>query len=330
MHIFLTHSNLTTILVLAIIKQKKIDLNDVCIIPFRGVSIIFDAYTLSLDMPYPMGNYLIKMNNKKRKELIRFIDHQISQFIGSREFTFYAPNYSEPIAEIISTHKKCKKKCYLEDGLSSYNSYSSQLKLYRPSRSFIGRLKYFINFGSRFGYSGIISPLCTQFFTLSSEALPGKDVHDLGNYVLQMAKNSSGKINFQANCVLFVFDALVAFGIMKYPELRDGVVKFIEDYFQDVGRVYVKFHPSQDSIERDNIIRDCFSNIEDLEIIPDNIFIELEIWKRTDMIIYGILSSVLLYSGMLSRNSVNSTIAYFPSLQNLKLPDAFYKYVNIL
>lgn len=331
-HVFINHSSITNVTTNAIIKELKLDYDEILILSMRNYyanlryeSIHFDGFKVK-------SIFNVFSNRKK----LKCFDDNILSITRYRKYHLYIPHQLDGNFLLLSSHYNCVQFNYIEEGLASYIEYSVSKKVYKTSyrtklHELILPLLIKMTYGKRLPNINIYN--CEdlkygQAFGLFKESFPGfknrKMVRPDYGYIDLCQKGFSH---------LLIFGAEVENKYVKQDEYNDLFICFLklfEDYFGNEPLHY-KWHPSQSESFKSqisNIFSKSNVNVEELRL---NISLEL-IAFHYDVNFYMLVSSSGFYAAMLGRK-VYSFFRMLETSEQLnkkmaELPKLYYQIIK--
>lgn len=304
-HIFHIHNQSSYLSSLCIVESKKISRCDVIFMCFRGFK-NNDEYIKAIYLDdkiyyhrFNSTRYLFNFGFVKNNQYIKIVDSWLDN-IGD-DFTYYVPHCRNPLYSIIITNSKCKQVHYIEDGSDAYLTKIGIQYKFAPvqhwSHKVLSPLFYFFGSSRIVFYSNLYEPIGVEpsiCYGLNDKSF----LNDL------QAKREILKINeeiirkFPCDTKynkIFVLDALVEQGVVSKETLLDLIKLFIIKE-GDCPGVSIKFHPAQSEDVRVSVLDIFKVNSFTVEVLPENFMFEVFCILNKSCKIFGVGSSVLLYS----------------------------------
>lgn len=345
-HVFIIHSNITYLAALGVICKEKIDLKDVVIIswckfkrdtPIKTYNLI--PYSFKQSLLHPI-DYLFT---------VRYLDRQITKLVNNEPYIAYTETLYH-LHDIVVTHPLCQKFHFIEEGLSVYENepewfkqtcnYSCQPSYrYRGLSGIKRKLSdiMMIIKGYKLEMLGLPA-LYNAYFNAKGIKFYG--FSDFSFYGVQNPHRISlkeVKESFSWNLYYNKLENVdIWIGQNNPPgskEVIDKYVKAIEEgcakklISQGKNKIMVKFHSIEEMYAKSQTLKMFEKNGINVEIIPDNVVLEIELFNAKNVTLYSISSSLLVYASMLGIKC-NCIWRYF---YNSEMPISSYsKIINIL
>lgn len=293
-HVFITHSNITKIIIEGIIRDLNLKQKEVLIISFRNNFIEgfenVDLHDLRIKKKHLFEKSL---SIKKIFQIPSFYKTlwEIDELLGiKKEFILYTPQVYYLFYQIIASHKKCKRINFIEEGTASYQKKESISK-----NSFKGKLYSKIFFQDRIS-SG------PTFFRAEVFNKKKKPIHYIvserafkGAPNRKLVKIEATTKSIPDGAVVFLVDGLVESKKATKEELLFIIRCFIRDN-QNEKKIFTKFHPNQEQSIKEMITNELNLYFH-LEIIDPDVIMEKEflVPREEKLHLFGCVSSLLIY-----------------------------------
>lgn len=344
-HVFCIHSNITYLAALGVICKEKLSLEDVVIV----TNCKFQRNTpikVHQILPFrKIWSHLINVFSP-----VRYIDKQIAKLVDNDIYIAYTEALFA-FHDVVVTHPLCQQFHFIEEGLSVYYeemdwqmqtaNYSLRACYrYKGWKGFLQKLRdisllargYKLEMlGLPALYNAFFNAKGIRFYGFSNESYYG--VKNLCRISLKQVSNSFEWHTHYEN----LEDIDIWIG-QNNPEgdkeLMDKYVDAIEKgcvrqlLNQGKKRIMVKFHPVEKAYAKSQTLKMFQQNSIEVEIIPDEVVLELELFKAKNVRLYSVSSSLLLYAAMLGIEC-NSIINYMPLEYKVNTP-TLWKNVNFV
>jgi hypothetical protein len=280
-HIFINHSNITRLIILNLINDRKLDKNDCIIINLRNQNRIKDNQFIQ-----PMCLFPYVEKYRYHRLIILFLalilKFQI-KFLTRGKFTLYAPNYAVEFVRAISILSNCVCLNQIEDGFVNYKYTVEQCKnlFYIKSK---GRFENF------FDSSGLVNKNCKKYYCIDENAFVGQPfVYKVNRNILE---GFSTKVELDSRLNIFIFEPISKYCLLE--EHQKTILKFLEITKNDSLIVYFKFHPEQSKKEIKEFKKFIKSVSQKKTVYLDE-SIEVLLLKHSDVLIHSKISTLLIY-----------------------------------
>lgn len=304
-HIFHVHNQSSYLSALSIIDNYAINNNDVVFMSARGVcdgGESIQVINIDDDIYYhrfTSTRYIFKLDFLRNNKYIDVIDGWLD--VIGEPYTYYVPHCRNPLYSIVITHPNCSQVHYIEDGSDAYLTRRGIQAKFPPVQHWSHKLLspfFFFFGGERIKFNDNLY----QSIGKDTSKCFGLNNASFSNYlqsdreIVHISRNVSDKFNCKVkHKKIFVFDALVEQGVVSKSTLLDLLSVFLDEAKNQVG-ISLKFHPAQSEDIKDSVVKLFKSRVEYIEILPENFVFEVFCIVNTKHEIYGIGSSVLLYS----------------------------------
>lgn len=350
-HVFCIHSNITYLAALGVVCRENLPLADVVIVSNNN----YERDTpVKVHQIRSYGGWY-NWHNIWRHPInsictVRYIDNEIKRLVGNETYIAYTEALFA-FHDVIVTHPLCQQFHFIEEGLSVYYkemdwqqqtaNYSCQpCYRYKGWRGFFQKLKdislllrgYKLEMlGLPALYNAFFNAKDMKFYGFSDESYYG--VNNLCRISLEQVRT-----NFEWHTHYEKLEDIDIWLGQNNPrggnELIDKYVDAIEKgcaqqlLKQGKRHILVKFHPVEETYAKKQTIKMFQHNGIEVEIIPNEVVLELELFKAKNVRLYSISSSLLLYASMLGVEC-NSIINHMPSEFKVNTP-ALWKRVNFV
>lgn len=342
-HVFVIHSNITYLSALGVIMKEKLSLDDVVILSWnnfaREVPVKVHRvrqYAIKDIFRHPI-DYIFK---------VRYLDRIIAELVNYEPYIAYTEALFS-FHDVVVTHPLCQKFNFIEEGLSVYTkelewqyqtvNYSAQpCYRYYGWKGFLQKLRDIKTIVQGYKLEMLGLPafyhafFCTRgikFYGFCEQAFYGVDHREV------MDLKAIGKY-YKWNLYYEQLKDVDIWLGQNNPEggneLIDRYVKAIETgcaqrlLSQGKKKIMVKFHPFEEQYAKEQTLA-MFSryNIE-VEIIPDEVILELELMNSENVRLYSVASSLLIYASLMGVEC-NSIIRHLPKEKMIDAPIIFEK-----
>lgn len=345
-HVFIIHSNITYLAALGVICKEKIDLKEVVIIswrkfkqdtPVRIYNLI--PYSLKQSLLHPI-DYLFT---------VRYLDRQITKLVNNEPYIAYTEALY-CFHDIVVTHPLCQKFHFIEEGLAVYDNapeWSKQTYNYscKPSYRYKGlsgikrKLSDILMIikgyklemlGLPAFYNAYFNAKGINFYGFSDYSFYGvQNLHRISLKEVKECFSWNLYYNKLENVDIWIGQNSPA----EDKEAIDKYVKAIEEgcakklISQGKNKIMVKFHPVEEMYAKRQTLKMFEKNGINVEIIPDDVILEIELFNAKNVTLYSVSSSLLVYASMLGIKCYS----IWRYLYNTEMPVSSYsKMVNIL
>lgn len=339
-HLFFVHSNITYLSALGVICKDNLPLSEVKIISTHFV--IDSPIAVERIQFRTFGSALIHFELLSWLNLYKSVSIQIDQLVEGDQYIAYVPSVPFPV-NILITHPCCVKFNFIEEGLSNYifslpletvcqlpatNSFYFNMKdllvdsisNYRQGGSRINRLPY---------------------------------LYDLYNCVAGIAFYGFFEqtfVNVEKNKVQIDLDTIVNRFYMHYLDsldVRDGdmillgttatdkslYLSRIEHCIQSLqctDNLWVKFHPREAEDTKIKILEMINRQGIPYTVLNRDVMVEVILARKKNLTVFGALSSLNLYAGLLGHKSYDYSSGLYPVEVYDAVSSAFNTYVTKL
>ncbi len=293
-HIFYIHSFITYLSALGVIENKNIKDDAVLFLYVRGCfkQSRFRYINVNDSCPELFGLpcYASRFFYVRNWSLIKFFDKLIDSFCENDNYVCYLPSNGQYLQQLLSTHHKCVRLHFIEEGLFSYND--TFRKKNWPFYGILGSVKKYLNTGNR-----VVNP----DYIVKNSIL----------YILFDVKNYSGPL--QKKCIMPNINKIPYDGprlsnanVLMMNAFRDASAEVIDDLLKILYRfaqrqnkpIYIKHHPyssKEFKLAVENVFR--LSGVE-FYVLDDFSSTELLLWHSNELSVYGFFSATMLYAVM--------------------------------
>lgn len=226
------------------------------------------------------------------KEYVEEVDGFVKQVIGSK-YCLYVPHLWNYFFQLLYTNRLCRRVSYVQEGGAV------QTKVYEVKVP----LKYRMRSWVRHAILGRRTFECKWYqkgtiykqFSLDSYAVNDVYFHSLPSHN-HIVKWPSGELDMalDADAPIFIFDGYVKNGLVESEVYMTLCEKLIAE--QSEKNNYVKFHPAQNTEEREAILSFFEKQQKKVEIMSDEIPMEYVIIQFKNLTFVGFTSSLLYYA----------------------------------
>ena len=293
-YVFVINSHTTFLTALGTIDYLKLSENEIYFLYIRNYE------NSIIKVPYITENITIFQNvplnkNRVRDEFISRFDSFINNKISS-EYELFVPHLGNGLFQLLYTHPFCKKVSYIQEGgvpfkaaykthlslfeklsYGIYNKFILQTKrVWKPFKWYLkGSIKEDVNLDS---YA--ISNTFFRYLPSNNKIIRWPNIHV--------------SVTIEEHSTIFIFDGFAHHGFIEkelYMQLCGKLIKENCD-----KKNYIRFHPAQDSHERE-YIKSIFKEMAlPFEIMDENIPFELIISSTSNLKVAGFGSSLLFFA----------------------------------
>lgn len=347
-HVFCIHSNITYLAALGVICKEMLPLEDVVIV--TNHDFIRDTPVKVHQIRTCSGLRNVWRHPMRILFTVRYIDREIAKLVGNEMYIAYTEALFA-FHDVVVTHPLCSQFHFIEEGLSVYyeemdwqmqtaNYSVRHCYRYKGWKGFLQKLRdisllvrgYKLEMlGLPALYNAFFNAKGVRFYGFSNESYYG--VKNLYRISLKQVNES-----FEWNTY---YEKLEDIDIWLGQNNPQGGNELIDKYVDAIkkgcaqkllnqGRkhVMVKFHPVEEAYAKRKTLEMFQQNGIKAEVIPDEVVLELELFKAKNVRLYSVGSSILLYAGMLGIEC-NSIINHMPIKHKVNTP-ALWRNVNFV
>jgi hypothetical protein len=319
-HIFHIQSNINLVSALGIIEFKALNKDDVILSVCRNINVSYLPYeicTIPDTIYYHSYNKLSTLRKFDwlcNKTIISLIDDFIKNVSDSNNFIYYCPNSRNFHHRVFITNKYCKGVEYIEDGMDAYleenlyykkypyelrkRHYLAQELLFKWFNAFCYNRLYQEDdpFKSYYGHKAKIYCISEKAYSFRNEVsvLP----------LEKIAKNIKLEVDIiNDNDHIFILDAVVEQQVVPIEIYRRFIKYFITIF--DNKSLKIKFHPYQEESLKEWTLNEFKENSIHVTEVEEEMPFELILLCKNNLTIYGIGSSLLLYSSYIGNHKTN-------------------------
>ena len=299
-YIFIAHSHTLFLTAMGTIRYLNIAYEDVffictrnydtklipdCCVKIRGEKI----YQWSDEIYYSKDKSFIK-------ERLKFLDNYIGELIHD-DYELFVPHLSDPLFQILYTHKRCRKVSYVQEGAYTASGwFLSKVPWYRKVRRKInlvrhyGNTRFYCNLSLWYMDGVLRNQKDLDAYVIYEDFFDGLDcvprIVSWPNYDIELPDRIDGPV--------FVFDGFVKNGLSDSDYYLEKCKLLISRFHQ--AKNMVKFHPAQSKEECNTILsffKELGANCREMD---ESIPFELYIIKEKMMTVVGMGSSLLYYA----------------------------------
>lgn len=327
-HLFVVHSNITYLAALGVICKENLPLEDVIIVSdmYERREPVLCHY---IAIQKPISHCIYTPTAVLRP--FKYVDKIVDSLTQGQPFTLYVALFSK-LQRIIVSNDNCIGFHFIEEGLSNYCAkaplrislaFIDEHRAFRNKtiKNFISDLLLLIKgYNSKiqsfpFLYDGYANIENVKFYGFDDETFTG-----IKNVDVISLQEIISRFQFQSNYHfdnehLWIGSSAV---VTKYQTIENylnaikiGVVENLVK--QRVTKVYLKFHPMECQFSKDGTINLFLKHNIEVEIIPDNVVLEIELMDSKDTTLWGVDSSLMYYvakMGVKCNSIVNYLIDY--------------------
>ncbi|MBW7858501.1 MAG: hypothetical protein H3C43_09470 [Leptonema sp. (in: Bacteria)] len=314
-HLFVVHSYTTLIVAKLTIEHLRLKRDDVRFFCTRNLKPFVEDEDISFSFDFQVISdpFPITKNIFKGRFYLKLFDKKVSKIIDSHEFVLYTYDFATSFNQILMSHKLCT-------GLAAYNNYNFLNSLYKTYFSRKDKLFNWLNYSNRLkNYGFLENP--QRIFALSDDSFPGQDIVNVFNSTSVQRILSSVEFFIPEDAIIFVLDSISSFKIVNMEQHLEQICNTVNILSKSI--IYLKFHPSQDQIERDLILNIIEKQRFTVNIIPANVPLEKFVFNTFSYTFVGNVSSILLYAAMNKKKA----FSFHRKLSQPPLPQIFDYYV---
>lgn len=347
-HVFCIHSNITYLAALGVVCKEQIPLEDV---------VIVTNYEFEKDAPIRVHKILpysglrsIFRHPINALFAVRCIDREITKLVGNEPYIAYTEALFA-FHDLVVTHPLCQQFHFIEEGLSVYYeemdwhlqtaNYSLRpCYRYKGWKGFLQKLRdiFLLIRGYKLEMLGLPA-LYNAFFNAKGVIFYGfsnESYYGVKNLCRISLKQVSDSFEWHTH-----YERLEDIDIWLGQNNPRGGNELIDKYIDAIQKgcvqqllsqgkkcIMVKFHPVEEIYAKQQTLKMFQRNGIEVEIIPDEVVLELELFKAKNVRLYSVNSSLLLYAAMLGIEC-NSIINYMPPEYKVNTP-ALWKHVNLV
>lgn len=330
-HIFRVNNYTTYLLAKLIIKNKRISESNYRFFCDRNLEVFATDKTAAIKNPYTESHIHFKVEKnifrtwRKLAEFDQFVD----RIVGNSQYAFYGYNLSKPENQLFITHPRCRSINILEEGMSCYRDKEQLLRHLKPNLSSYIKFLKLIAYQGRLKNYGAIIKNPSNFFSISAEAFPGFNSINVGG--LRSLPEILADVTFEipAGSSIYVFDSVSSIGYMKLEKHLALINQIAMEEYTSTQRCYFKFHPSQNQIEREQILK----MLKELPVkylrIPDETPLEKFVFDNKNYRFFGNTSSVLFYAALQGKETVSYHNLFEYEIPVPTMPEVYFRYVPL-
>lgn len=326
LHVFYSHSWITQLVIELIIKEKKINPDDIVILFGRNFNHSIDPLLKSKFVPCK------KILLESWKQIL-FGPYQIYRFkkwfasiVGNRKFQFYAPHLVPTGLKLVYSNKQCIALNYIEEGTLSYLKYEEIIN-HLNSVSFHGRTKLSfveILYTKLLGVNNFPTTY-TSIYKLGAEAFPFEPNAE------KLDISKAIKITSEPNDLKHIL--VLAPFVDVYPYKMDVDVyvekmKLVLSRIKEMGvnKLHFKFHPSDNKQVRSEIKKlfSSYAPAMDFVEVREDQSLELIFLKHRPTV-YAFNSSTAIYAYQFGMRLFILTKLIDPNCRILKIASVDFK-----
>lgn len=331
-HIFYVHSYVTYLVTLGIVEHKKISDKDVLLITARGGVNQSRFSSIDVNQRFPklfgIPCYGTKLFYIKNHSIISSFDKSILRFCENDSFACYIPSDGHYLQQLLSTHSKCRRVYFMEEGLFSYND--EYRKKSWPFAGFKGVILRFLNTGNRNHHPSSIVDTAILFTLFNVESYEGPikkicvmpDVSKIEYTGIRLKDSSILMMNAFKDASPVVIDKLLS--IIEY---------FAVEKKRKNETIYIKHHPYSDLELQEKVEHIFRDNGVPYRVLDNKLNTELMLFHSENLSIYGFFSAAMLYGALMGHKAISFTRIFESSssecasyLQNnFHIPSVFIK-----
>ena len=341
-HVFVIHSNITYLAVLGVMIKENIHQEDVVIVSQmyeREVPIKCHRFK-----QIPLGKLLLHPFSIFSE--VKRIDSYVESLVHHEKYIVYVEALY-PFHSVIATNKLCVRINFIEEGFSAYPntmSFDSHTMNYdKSSFRYLSLKDRFRDLYSLMKGYPIRLHAIPSFFNAYYDNSQitfygfGEDAFNGVSNKVQISLRDV-KDNFQWESLLLLKDVDIWLGtncctrenypIEKYlAAIHKGMIQTMKE--KNRKRVLIKFHPVESEESKKTTIALFENNDIEVQIIPNDVILELELFNADNIRIYAIDTSILIYASFLGISC--TSLLYL--LEDFSLPSLLptcWRYVNFL
>ncbi len=319
-HIFHVHSNINLVSALGVIELKSLKKEDVILSVCRNIDVSYLPYKICKipdTIYYHSYNKLSTLKKFKwlcNSTIISIIDDIIEDVSDFSNFIYYCPNSRNFHQRVFITNKKCKGVEYLEDGMDAYlekNLYYEKYPLVLRKINYLAQELLF-KWIDLFCYDRLYQeddPFKTFYSHKAKIHCISDNAYNFRNEVNVLPLDKiTINTNFEVGNIddgdhILILDAVVEQKVVPIEIYKKFIKYFITSF--DINSLKVKFHPYQDEGLKEWTLNEFKQTSIDVSEVEEKMPFELILLTKKKLTIYGIGSSLLLYSKILSNHKVH-------------------------
>lgn len=307
LHVFFTHSNITSIVIYDTVNKLLSEGESVVIVTNRGQK----WHSISNERIVDFSNLFIKsLLNTHYFSFLKKVRCKIRQTINKTPFYFYLPTSFDIICQQFQNYKYCKKYFYIEEGTLSYGhggNYTNHnlygwLKLY--SKKLFGlKTKDFL-LGKRF--EGTIAISENAFRWNKKERI----INTATGYIEANLRDQQDFKNF------LIFGYLQN-DIIDIEHIIDDIAKYLLKH--NINAIAIKFHPRSYFTQPDKIeaiTKYVLSKEMNVKVLDSNYIVEKSLFTKgsnvfcvqdpSSLIIYALQGGGIAFLSRIDKGIINN------------------------
>jgi len=344
-HLFFVHSCINYVASLSVIKQFNVNKQECIILSRRRLKVDYQVNVKFRYIPdvfeddrfetYGLADKQLSFIARKR--LVHEMDKVIDSFVQGGEFTAYVPYTQTDVIQLIITHRCCKAIAILEEGMLSYSSGAERYLVHLTSanhnslwRTIKRWFRYPIHLNRLLVHRSYQAIAPIPVLTFNPEFVQPHPSIDIQKIYKIYAPNTSYNEKWD-NTSFFFFSPEVEDNLTDWDSYRQALQVFLQYYSKiNTSALWVKFHPRQKLMAE--ILAVLNASKVRYNIFPSDKCVEFVLYSSSNIISYGFISSLLLYTSF-SGNTGYSLIKMLRQFDKEAFPDLpriFYEYIKLL
>jgi hypothetical protein len=330
-HVFLVHSPVTYLTAVAVIHSLGLSDRDAVIIffEFEKITPKNNQYVaVSISEFYSKKTYLKIYNYFKYFNVIKRIDRLVNSITKNEKYTAYVPVLLFAGKALI-TNSNCVAFNFIEEGLIDYYKEETLqsltvIKAREPWRSdFLKNTKLVLreiyevlrgyNFRLQalpFSYSCYNGFKNVFYYGFSKDSFPL--VNEERRIIVPFEKNiftdieQKQKFDLTDQTIWIGDGAVIQYGLNRelyLKGIKEGCVQYLKQ--NSIQNIFIKFHRDEPQDLRETIKALFINNGINIQTIPDNVIMELLLFKSSNTTLIGVFSSLLYYAAIMNHGALS-------------------------
>ena len=303
-HIFYVHSYVTYLVVLGVVEHERISDDDVFLITARGAVNQTRFASMDINEKYPslfgVPCYGKNLFYIKHYRSIKAFDKEIRDICCNYTYICYIPSDSHFFQQLLSSHSKCVKINFLEEGLFSYNDEFRKKKW--PFNGLKGIIKRYLYTGNRNHNPLSIVSSATLYTLFSTDNYKGPLNKKCVMPNLQEIKYDGIKLR---NTNVLMMNAFKDASSIVISNLLSVIEHFAKDKKAKNEKVYIRHHPYSNNIFREEVESIFIRHGVEHEVLSNRLNTELMLFNSENLSIYGFFSAAMLYGALMGHTAIS-------------------------
>lgn len=321
-HVFIIHSNLSYLASLGVICKENIPINDAVIIG--------NNYNNKWG---PIEVHCIKL--KRIKDFFKYplesvapiytTDKLINKLCQKENYIAYVDAIT-PLQQIIVTNRRCINFHYVEEGLSVYREriyFQSLIDNFSKNRPFRNnKIKHILSdlllvlkgFSFKMQALPYIYNACFNCIDKKCYGFSTNSFYQANNLELISLKQISQNFSWPQKCNLNNSHIWLGSPITNFHNipLNDYIIAIKQTCLtyllnNNIKKIYIKFHPKEEEDSKRDTIKLFTNNKIEVEILPDDLFIEIELLSTNNANLWSVDTSIFLYASEMGHKCYSIT-----------------------